>query len=176
MQNQLIIAAKNGDDAAFSQLNTIYKPLIESMTEKYGVLTEGFGSDKDDLRQEAFVAFYKAIIAYDTDQDKVSFGLYAKICIRNRMISLLRSLKRSAKAVSESVNTKKAQKAPPFDRQTLMEEAENTLSKKEKKILSMYLDGKSYVQIANELGIKEKSVDNALFRAKKKLRQKMSAN
>lgn len=176
MQKQLITAAKNGDEAAFLQLNTTYKPLIESMTEKYGVLTEGFGADKDDLRQEAFVAFYKAVMTYDTEQDKVSFGLYAKVCIRNRMISVLRSLKRAAKAVTENAKAKKAQRSPSFDCRALMEEAENTLSKKEKKILSMYLGGKSYAQIANELGIKEKSVDNALFRAKKKLRTRMSAN
>ena len=44
------------------------------------------------------------------------------------------------------------------------------LTKYEKKVLIMYIEGKSYKDIALTLGRNEKSVDNALFRARSKLR------
>ena len=57
-----------------------------------------------------------------------------------------------------------------FDRAELDKISCEILSKREKDIFSMYADGKSYAEISHSLKIGEKSVDNALFRAKKKLR------
>ena len=55
----------------------------------------------------------------------------------------------------------------------LMNRLSDVLSKKEMKVLEMYLAHCSYEQIANELSMNEKSVDNALQRAKSKIRKSM---
>lgn len=167
----LIIAARSGSGTAFSELSEMYKPLIESMTDKYVRSIGGGGADREDLRQESSVAFYKAVMTYDIDQGEVSFGLYAKICIRNRLISILRSAKSRAKAtVSNAPDEGIKPRQSIFDRAELDKISCEILSKREKDVFLMYADGKSYAEISHSLKIGEKSVDNALFRAKKKLR------
>lgn len=169
-----ILAAKRGDQAAFAALTDIYAPLMDSLVAKYAFAAEGFGMDTEDLRQEASVAFYRALMTYDTEQSKVSFGLYAKICIRNRMISLLRHFRAeknrgsasavpSPPAVTEGIGF-------PFDGERLRELADEVLTPKEKTVFLLYIGGSSYQEIADHLGVTTKSVDNALYRAKAKLR------
>lgn len=173
MNLERILAAKRGDEAAFAALTDKYAPLIDSLTEKYAFSAEGLGMDADDLRQEAAVAFYRALMTYDTEQTAVSFGLYAKICIRNRMISLLRHLgaerKRKQVLPSEQSSTKDPA-GLSLDRASLVRLADKVLSRKEKTVFFLYINGKSYLAIAEALGVTTKSVDNALFRAKRKLR------
>lgn len=167
----LIIAAKGGNSSAFSELIEKYSPLIETMTEKYSRSFEGFEADRDDLRQESSVAFYKAVMTYDVDQNSVTFGLYAKICIRNRLVSIMRSAKSKAKIRSNDAKEKMGKARETFfDKEELEQLSRDVLSRKEKEIFLMYIDGKSYASMASSMGITEKSVDNALFRAKKKLR------
>ena len=171
MFKELIISARSGSGTAFAELTDMYSPLIETMTDKYVRSIGGGAADRDDIRQEASVAFYKAVMSFDLGQNEVSFGLYAKICIRNRLISILRSLKSKGKVVHE----REGEKAPrlwqaSFDREELESLSRQLLSRREREIFLMYADGKSYLDIAQTLGINEKSVDNALFRAKKKLR------
>lgn len=174
VDRNLLLAAKNGDSLAFSELVEKYQPLIGAAAEKYRRLCgENALGGTDDLRQEALLAFYRAVTSYDADKKGVSFGLYAKICINNRMISILR------KAGAESRRKAAAQLIKTSARTTdryfpeldgVSELMDRLLTKYEKKVLSMYLEGKSYKDIALALGRNEKSVDNALFRAKSKLR------
>lgn len=174
MFSDLITAAKDGDQAAFAELCESYKPLISSMTDRYtNAVSEGYTVEKDDLRQEATVAFYCAVMTFDTSQSEVSFGLYAKICIRNKMVSLLRKLrKRSApKVVNKSVDKAEKFFGISFDRDELLALSEKVLSPRERRVLMLYADGRSYKEISAETGMAEKSVDNALFRAKAKLKK-----
>jgi RNA polymerase sporulation-specific sigma factor len=171
---ELIIAARNGDSASFAELSNLYNPLIVAMIEKYSRSIGASEADRDDLRQEVTVAFYKAVTTFDTDQDEVSFGLYAKICIRNRLVSLLRSSKSKSKRAKLSHGNADKEPAKPRDAfifaSELQELSRKILSKREREVFMMYADGRSYSDIASAVGITEKSVDNALFRAKKKLR------
>ncbi len=174
MFSDLITAAKEGDQAAFAELCESYKPLISSMTERYAsTASNGYTVEKDDLRQEATVAFYRAVMTFDTSQNEVSFGLYAKICIRNKMVSLLRKLRKKQvpKAQSENVDKTGRITALFFPRDELVELSKSLLSAKERKVFLLYADGKSYKDIMAEMGLTEKSVDNALFRAKSKLKK-----
>ena len=177
MSKEILIASKNGDGTAFAELTQAYKPLIDSMTDKYFGSTEGFGAEREDLRQEASLAFYRAVMTYDTECQGVTFGLYAKICIRNRLVSLVRSYKRRAKAemkkASESKSSDTKQKDQLLDFEELRVISSDLLSKKEEAVFFMYADGKSYKDIAASLGITVKSVDNCLLRAKRKLRQRL---
>jgi len=171
VETDLIPAAKAGDDAAFSELCREYAPLIDSMTTKYGRFLEEAGEGREDLRQEASVAFYRALVTFDTTQSKVSFGLYAKICIRNRMVSLLRRARSRKKKKPRKEEIPSVGSQNLIDREALLSLADCVLTNFEKTVFFHYVNGKSYRDIALSLGVPVKSVDNALFRAKSKLRR-----
>ena len=167
-ETDLIHAAKNGDPEAYGILSEKYEPLISSMSDKFIPSMPDAGID--DLKQEARVAFYRALMSYDESQSGVTFGLYAKICIRNRMISLFRknsshSTRRIAKELPQAPVRERI-----TDRSEIDSIAAHLLTDYEKNVFYMYLGGKSYEDIAKSVGKSVKSVDNALFRAKRKLR------
>ncbi len=169
----LITLAKNGDEGAFSELCEIYKPLIENMTDRYAARLNAIIQDKDDLRQEATVAFYRAVKTFDVSQDKVSFGLYAKICIKNRMVSLIRRANKKSALRSAGTAEPEGKRIGDrvFDFGELLAISDRILSKREKTVFSLYVGGKSYKEISELLFVSEKSVDNALFRAKSKIKR-----
>ena len=115
-------------------------------------------------------------MTFDVEQSAVSFGLYAKICIRNRLVSLLRSLKRQARAQKKSVNegggSSLKSREQSLDISEVKDISSDLLSSKEREIFLMYAEGKSYKEISEALGIGVKSVDNGLLRAKRKLRER----
>ena len=174
MEDRLILAAKKGDESAFSELITKYRPLLDSAVNKYYRGVKDMGGELDDLRQEARLAFYRAIVSFDLNNDGVSFGLYAKICVKNALVSVVRKIsadrKRKSSEKSASLPKETGARSSQLEFSALLDDAEGRLTQYEKKVFCLYLDGKHYKEIASLLGKTEKSVDNALFRAKTKLR------
>ena len=84
---QLINDIKNGVPLSFESVYSLYIPLINSVAEKYSG-TSLTGAELEDLRQEAAIALYDAALAFNPERG-ISFGLYAKICIKNRIIPVL---------------------------------------------------------------------------------------
>jgi len=56
---------------------------------------------------------------------------------------------------------------------TMRERIRKNLSELEHKVLTAYLEGKSYQEMANELNRHVKSIDNALQRVKRKLERNL---
>lgn len=167
----LLVAVKSGDSQAFSVLCENYQALVESMVQSFHESCSD--ADKDDLRQEATLALYKAAMKFDLEQDKVTFGLYAKICIRNRLISVRRKYKTQSKLISKRTpeESKASVKvASRTSRMVLSEEALSLLSPFEKQVFALYAKKCSYSEIARALSRSEKSVENAIYRIKRKLR------
>ena len=176
---QLILRVKNGDDNAFAQLLSKYTPLIESAVAK--CLGEDMqGLYAEDFRQEATVTFYNAILAYDVEQHEVEFGLYAKICIANALISQLRLIgKRRSERLSDSSEECLFDKDSDDPSAKILEQESlkslysvirGNLSEFEYRVWQMYMSGKSARQIGLMVGKDEKSVSNAIYRIRKKLR------
>ena len=170
--DDLIERTRAGDAAAFEQLAERYDPLILSMTAKMRAVSDG-SLDAEDLRQEALLALYTAAMNY-REQDEVTFGLYAKICVRNRLISLIR--RHREPSVGEM--TRQEERTDPekscIERESWLETQQRireVLSEFEQKVLALYLRNKSYEAIAASLGVSEKSVDNAIYRLKAKLKR-----
>ena len=96
----LLEAIVQGDQNAFNRLSEMYAPLIRSMSARF---VESLSAQNDaglidvqDLEQEARLALFRAVQSYDRKQRNVSFGLYAKICIRNARPSAGRIAKKAA--------------------------------------------------------------------------------
>ena len=169
----LIAAAKNGADDAMSALFAGYQPLLLGMATRYLQLADG-AVEREDLLQEANIAFLQAIRTFDQGQAKVTFGLYAKICIRNRLVSKLRACPSRVPASAAQVVGAPSPADRLIDRERyadLLERIACLLSKREMDVFRLYLLGKSYTEISKSLGITEKSVDNALYRMKAKLKK-----
>ncbi len=188
----LIEAVKQGDENAFSTLLEQYKNAVDGAVRRFAPsfeITEGGGDgwcDIEDLRQYASLALYRAAATYspgETGKGKeVSFGLYAKICINNSLISFLRKYRSEKKKREAASNSEKITRAPGMsDRgdplgllvsgesaQELVKQIKSSLSKYETDVFDCYIVGKSTGEIAGELGRDEKSVINALYRVKVK--------
>lgn len=179
----LITLAQQGDGGAFSQLLSAYEPLINSTVAntmaKMPELTE---ADAEDLRQEAVLAFYSSLISYDFSISNVEFGLYAKVCICNRLVSQMRIIKRHlshsapmydpeelARIVAEDDDP--AARIVELERErSLMKLISDNLSPYENRVFGMYASGMSTAQMAQKLDATEKSVSNAIFRIRRKLK------
>ncbi|MBQ4310624.1 MAG: sigma-70 family RNA polymerase sigma factor [Oscillospiraceae bacterium] len=125
---------------------------------------------REDLSQEAMLAFLKAVETYDASRG--TFSSYASVCMRNRMISLLRSGGDDEK-LSDEMDAEEDDTTPEtiYMEHELISELSALLSEREMNVLRLSLDGLSYHEIAGELGVNEKSVDNAVQRIRKKLRE-----
>lgn len=171
----LIERAQMGDENSFADLTVVYKPLLESMGKTYAGKCSNVLFTEDDFMQEATLGFYSAVQTYKPS-DKVTFGLYAKICVRNRLVSLLRMASKKTKNIEKCGEKHKNYTDPVysiFDEEVsrLMEKRiEELLSDFEYSVFCLYIQNKSYKEIADVLGRSVKTVDNALYRIKTKLK------
>lgn len=183
--NALVLQAREGSQDAFERLKSQYKPLLESQVIKHK-LHDMTHQDEEDLRQEALVIFCNAVCNYDCSGEGVEFGLYAKICIENGLVSFVRSyLRRKKKAVLPLEYAGRTQESQIPDPLQALVEKENMselvrvirtrLSDYENKVWWMYVSGMSVSDITQTLEIEDpKSVSNAIYRIRKKLRSFVS--
>jgi len=175
----LLRTAKNGDQQAFEDLLDLYAPLIDSMARQF-VNTSSMAFDREDLRQEAVLCFFHALMHFDEQKTAMPFGAYAKLCIRNGLISYWRlHQKREQTVLLDDVmpGGREEELGNPAD--SLIERENflslyrlvcNELSDYENRIWWMYLAGRTAKEIAAQLEKDEKSVQNAIYRIRRKLR------
>lgn len=187
--DQLVEMAKTGDVAALEYLINKYKNFVRAKARTYFLV----GADKEDIIQEGMIGLYKAIRDYKSDR-LASFHAFAEICITRQIITAIKTATRQKHI---PLNSYISLNKPVFDEEsdrTLMDvmitakisdpeeliisqeeiadiedKMGEMLSSLEKEVVTLYLDGKSYVEIAECLGRHVKSVDNALQRVKRKL-------
>ncbi len=107
----------------------------------------------------------------------VSFGFYARVCVNNALISALRKYNAEKKRQRRVREKTEAASTDPLtciigseNRRELMEKIIGSLSKFEKKVFNLYITGKSAHEIAEELHRDDKSVSNAIYRMKVKIK------
>ncbi len=171
----LLLAARNGDVAAQNKIILALTPLLIRLSARYFII----GGDKEDLLQEARIGLHKAIQSFNPEKN-VDFLPFAKTCIHNNIISAINEAKaQKHAALNKSIDLESAalfSYDSPMDLMIVREQLEKVLaqvqsklSKMEKQVLVLYLDGLSYKKIASQLQISEKSVSNALCRIRSKL-------
>lgn len=174
---ELVLRAREGDNDAFLQLCEQYKNLLDSLSHKYSGMCPAEYGCFEDFSQEARVAFYNAINRYDVASQKVTFGAFAKVCIRNKLVSYVRKLssKKRLKGEGDAGAEESWSLQDTVVRRELGEKlislAESILSKYEMKVFSYYLEERSSREIASLVGKDEKSVNNAIFRIRLKLKK-----
>ena len=175
---KLIIKIRNGDNSAFEILCEQYSALINSMSKKYSDMYPDKNNTSDifeDFSQEAKLAFYNATLKYNIEDNKFTFGAFAKACIRNRLVSYLRkasSKKRRKCSGDDKANATPQDTVIQHELETkLLSLAEKVLSNYEMRIFKMYAQGAKAKEISAKIGREEKSINNAIFRIRTKLKQ-----
>lgn len=179
---ELIEKVRQDDEGAFEQMLHMYKPLLDAAVLRFSK-DELSKPHEEDLRQEATVVFYNAILNYDIENDGVEFGLYAKICVTNALISQMRSLrKRSAEQLADVIDDSRVSLDDEPSSRIIEEESlqridsviRDNLSPLEYRVWCLYAAGKTAREIGDIVGKGEKSVSNAVYRIRKKLRELLS--
>lgn len=169
----LVRMVQSGDKDAFMEILDAYQPMIKKIVRLYYRDDLSDSAEIEDLKQEASIALYKAANTFNAEQNNISFGLYAKKCVRNGIISALRKLKIRKKKSDED---EYLSLPDPLDRIIEKEDCDilenrikNELSEYEKAVYELYVVGNSNREIAITIGRSEKSVSNAVCRIKGKL-------
>lgn len=186
--NELVILFRQGDGSAGSELAVRYRPLIKCCTRPYFLV----GGDGEDLIQEGMIGLVSSMQSYDADSG-VQFKTYAERCIRSRIYSAIKAASRfkhmplNYRLSLEELYGEDGEKVENaladgvYDRSPealILEQekksnryafAREVLSPFERKVLSFYLEGLSYDEIAERCSKSVKSVDSALQRIRRKL-------
>ena len=169
----LLFRAKSSDADALSALIDRYTPLVKKIAYSFSGVPE---SEREDLIQEGLIGLYKAIRLYEPEVS--AFSTFAYLCIRRSMLTLLKKLSRTAPTVSldDLEDAPGAWNGDPLaavlDRESceaLLQKCDDALSDYENAVLRLHLAGHSVREAAVFLKKSEKSVENALGRARKKL-------
>lgn len=175
-EEEILALINNGKYELIGIIINHYLPVILHYVKKYCSENEA-----EDRIQEATMALYTAVKNYDPS--KSSFNTFADLCIKRSVISGLKYANRKKNIPDELVTSidciEVADTNSPekifFDKEnykTLTDTIKFELSGLEYKVLQHYLSGDTYSDIAVKLSITEKSVDNALMRIRKKLKDK----
>ncbi len=169
--SELLEQIRSGEENAIEQLLCEYSPLIEAKIAEYCNILE-----EDDIRQLCAIGLFEAAQSFSEEKarGKVTFGLYAKLCVRNRILSEVRKLGPAIEQVEEDVATDGSSlEEDVIRRQDLasaLTKARKKLTPYEDKVLRLYLKTGSYDSVARALGKTRKSVDNAMSRIRSKFR------
>lgn len=183
------ILACQGDTEATEFLINKYKNFVRSKARSYFLI----GADREDIIQEGMIGLYKAIRDFKGDK-LTSFKSFAELCVTRQIITAIKTATRQKHI---PLNSYVSLNKPIFDEdsdRTLLDilsgikitdpeelminqeeyidiekKMGEILSSLERKVLMLYLEGKSYQEIAEELRRHVKSIDNALQRVKRKL-------
>lgn len=182
----LISRCRQGDQTALECIMEKYKPLVIKKARSMFLI----GGETEDLIQEGMIGLFKAVQDFNPDRE-TSFYRFSKLCINRQIYSAVTSAGRKKHSPlngyvslsdSEELEWEERWRRPAVSAvspeealinrermEMIQEKLGERLSSLEWSVLKLFLEGYSYAQMADKLGKKEKSIDNALRRIKGKL-------
>lgn len=176
--NTLSRLAKGNNDNAFNELAMRYLSTINFIAHKYSA--EGY--EQNDFVQEGLLALLYACRTFD-ENGASGFKNYMSVVVERRFISIIRR-NNAQKAVPKSALVQLEDVSETLEDlshtpenlllcrehlQMVLEKLKKVLSKTEYEAVMLFGNGLSYKEIAARLSISEKSADNALQRARRKI-------
>lgn len=186
---EVVEIARAGSVLAQEYLINKFRSFVRAKARSYFLI----GADREDIIQEGMIGLYKAIRDFRSDK-LASFKAFAELCITRQIITAIKTATRQKHI---PLNSYVSLNRPIYDEdsdRTLLDIMPGTqvldpeelvinteeigsmetkiteiLSDLEWQVLNSYLDGKSYLEIAQDLDRHVKSIDNALQRVKRKL-------
>lgn len=190
---ELVTMGRNGDAQALEFIIHKYKHFVRAKTRSYFLI----GADREDIFQEGMIGLYKAIRDFKEDKPS-SFKAFAELCVTRQIITAIKTATRqkhiplnsyvsldkpiyddeSDRTLLDVITGSKVMDPAQLiiNQEELMaieEKMSEVLSELEKQVLMLYLDGRSYQEISEDLNRHVKSIDNALQRVKRKLERSL---
>jgi len=184
-----------GDNQALEYLIHKYKHFVKAKARSYFLI----GADREDIVQEGMFGLFKSIRDFKGDR-LTSFKAFAELCVTRQIITAIKTATRQKHIPLNSyISLDKPIYDEDSDRtlldvicgnkvtdpeeliinkeefQDIEEKMGTILSELERRVLRLYLDGRSYQEIAGDLDRHVKSIDNALQRVKRKLERYLDA-
>lgn len=174
---ELLFAARESDDN--EPLSALISRYIRMISQKAAYMKNA-KAEADDLISEGFLGLLSAIHSYNAE--KGSFAAFANACVTNRIKTAVYASGKHPQPAADFDFDRLEDTSPAADEVLIEKEAETEvfarlsgqLSGREYQALMLYINAYSYQQIAARLGISIKAVDNALSRARGKLKKNMS--
>jgi RNA polymerase sporulation-specific sigma factor len=190
---EIIHRIRKGCKRGMEHLIEKYKPLVRAKSRSYFLV----GADREDIVQEGMIGLFKAIRDY-REEKSIPFRMFAEMCITRQIITAVKTAtrqkhiplnsyvslnKRIFDEGSDKTLIEMLQEVSVTDPEELFISKEDysviehkmveLLSPFEKQVLTMYLGGIAYQDIARQLNKPVKSIDNALQRLKKKIEKSL---
>jgi RNA polymerase sporulation-specific sigma factor len=187
--DELVARFQSGDDAALAVLLERYRRFARAKTRGYFLI----GADSEDIEQEAMIGLYKAVRDFRSDR-QASFRAFAELCITRQVITAVKTAtRRKHQPLNQYVSISGVRGGEEADRSiedllhdhseadpadevvsrermaAMRQSMADMLSGLEVDVLHLYVEGKSYQEIGDQLGRHAKSIDNALQRIRRKL-------
>jgi RNA polymerase sporulation-specific sigma factor len=195
--DELAARSQEGDRQALETLINRYRRFARAKGRGYFLI----GGDADDIEQEALIGLYKAARDFRPEH-QASFRAFAELCITRQIITAIKTATRQKHQPLNqyvSISGVRGSDDPgersvedllirhygpdPADRVVsderlgaLRASMQELLSGLEVDVLRLYVEGKSYHEIGEQLGRHVKSIDNALQRIKRKLDSRLAAD
>lgn len=185
----IVESVRAGDGEALEYLINKYRNFVRAKARSYFLI----GAEREDIVQEGMIGLYKSIRDFKGDK-LASFKAFAELCITRQIITAIKTATRQKHI---PLNSYVSLDKPIYDEDSdrtlldiicgsrvcdpeemiinqeeffgLEDKMSEILSDLERKVLMLYLDGRSYQEIAVDLDRHVKSIDNALQRVKRKL-------
>ncbi|MEE1032639.1 MAG: RNA polymerase sporulation sigma factor SigH [Ruminococcus sp.] len=180
---ELLQMQQQGESMIMDYLIEKYKPMVRQKARVLYLV----GGDQDDLIQEGMIGLFKAVRDYRPEKE-ASFKTFAQLCVDRQIYHAIQNSNRqkhqplnsyvSINGEEWEAETKKMFQQSPENivianeaASILQDKILKELSKMEHQVLTMYMDGDNYLEIAEKMGKTPKSIDNALQRIRTKVRQ-----
>ncbi len=175
MPDHVLAAMAGSSPDAQTVLASRYLNLIRYHANRYAPTRE----DAEDLVQEGMMTLLHAATRFQKDRG-TAFSVFASACIVNRMRTVVRQQNSAQIADLSEELEEHPELTDQVTPESILLEKENytrccmqvmaMLSEREWEILQCIMSGASYARTAEQLGISEKSVDNAMQRVRRKMR------
>ncbi len=176
----LVLRAREGDPRAMDELLLRYAGMVRGKARGFFLV----GGETEDLIQEGMIGLYHAIADYNKAGQGLSFKNFAYLCVTRRLIDAVKASARKKNTPLNgsislfdadenlALNDPESELIRREDKREFLQKMSRAPSDFEFRVIVMYIDGMSCVEICDATGKDGKSVDNAIQRSKKKL-QKM---
>ena len=184
--------ARTGDSVAMDQLIERYRGFVRMKASAYFLA----GGEGEDLVQEGLIGLFKAVRDYRSDRE-ASFRSFAELCVTRQIITAIKTAARNkhaplntyvsfshtragasgdqemtprrgaARATRSSTRSRRSSRPRSCAAWSSASASRSPSSRAS--VLTMYLEGRSYEEIAERLDRTPKTVDNALQRVKRKV-------
>ena len=188
--DDLVMSARSGNEAALTELLNKYRAFARVKARSYFLV----GADREDMVQEGMIGLYKAIRDFNPDMQS-SFRAFAELCVTRQIITAIKTATRQKHGPLNNYVSFSRPVAGDDDGDRVLGDVlptvaisdpadlvisaeriralqthfDEVLSDLETEVLRLYVEGKSYQEIAERLQRHVKSIDNALQRIKRKL-------